>query len=274
MGEIAKKICYNLPSHEFFIEIVPIHFMSLTKMQRISELKNLLMEFNNIVKYHNDNMGIVWYYALAMDLILDTCHGIVTYDECYKIYLDLDDEKQSLATMRFMANFWLWSIRNEKIEESERLMEIVCTKFSLNIQSSIIESMIGIRVVEALSLHYKKALENKNFHIQTLLNHRIKFYLNKLKYDVISSRRCFQERLLLHELHIKLIKRIFSREAVNSEMSWLEEKALKKEDYFTFNYIRFLKFNLCKPGRNHWLEFNMKNNLKNPHRSFYYLLPI
>lgn len=279
VGEISWKICFNLPSSESLLEIFPLHFLLLMKMQRIDELKKLLIQFHGIVRHHDDKNGLVWFYALAIDLILDTCHSIVTYDECYKFFLDstsstIYEGQEHEASVRFKANFWLWSIRNDMIERSEGLMELINAKFKLH-SHSINDAMSGIRVTEALILHYLKAMETKNISLQLFLARLIKYYLNILKYDVKSSRHCFHERLLLLELHFEMINQKFSKKFV-TQMSMLEQQALMKKDYFVFNYIRYLKFNLCRSGKvkNYWKELNMMKIISYPQqRIIFYILP-
>lgn len=282
VGEIAWKMCFNLPSHKSFLEIIPLQFLLLMKMQRIDEIKKLLIQFYSIVRRHHDKNGLVWFFALATDLILDTCHSIVTYDECYKFFLDITSSpiyegRNEEAIMRFRANFWLICIRNDKIESSDGLMEMMCKNFKLHAHSSINDAMTGVRVVEALLLHYLKSKETKNIPLQVFLYRLIEYYLNILKYDVKSSRQCFHERLLLLELYFKMINQKFSKKIV-TRMSMLEQQALIKKDYFTFNYIRFLKFNLCKNGnvKNYWKELNVMKISSNPQqrRIIYYILPI
>lgn len=281
VGEIARKMCFNLSSHKSFLEIIPLQFLLLMKMQRIDDLKKLLIQFYGIVRHHDNKNGLVWFYALATELLLDTCHSIISYDECHKFFLELTSStnyegRNEEASLRFKANFWVWNIRNDMIERSDGLMEMIVVKFKLHANSSINDAMTGIRVTEALILHYFKAMETKNIPLQVHLYHLIEYFMHKLKYDVKSSRRCFHERLLLLELHFKMINQKFSKKFV-TQMGMLEQKALMKKDYFTFNYIRYLKFNLCKSGnvKNHWKELNMMKNSSNPqHRIIYYLLPI
>lgn len=275
------KICYNLPSHENFIEIVPSLSLLLLQAERIDAAKKLLTEFSGIVRYYDEENGLIWYYALAMDLLLDTCHSIITYEECYKFYLELVTsshfvDKNQEAVSRFIANFWLWSIRNDMRERSERLMEGLRARFRLSAHSSINDVFTGIRVVEALSLHYLNARNMKSITSQSSLNKLIARYLNTLKFTVKSSRQCFHERLLLHELHFEMINQEVSRKLFVTRMNTLKARSLMKRDHFTFNYIRYLKFNLCRNGggsmRNHWIEFNMKSSA-NPQKIVYFLLP-
>lgn len=275
------KICYNLPSHENFIEIVPSLSLLLLQSERIDAMKKLLTKFSAVARHYDDQNGLIWYYALAMDLLLDTCHSIITFEECFNFYLELVTssyyiDKNREAVSRFIANFWLWSIRNDMRERSERLMEGLRTRFKLDAHSTINDVFTGIRMVEAQTLQYMNAIKTKNIASQSSLHSQIERYLNILKYNVKSSSRCFNERLLLHELHFDMINRKVSSNLLDLRMNTLMEKSLKKKKNFTFNYIRYLKLNLWgrkEMKKNYWMEFNMKS-LDFDQQIVYFILPI
>lgn len=271
---MALKICHNLPSHENFIEIVPNLFLLLLQSERIDAIKKILTVFHGTMRYHNNKNGLIWYYAMAMDLILDTCHGIITYEECLNFYFAQISTEHNLngeAVRRFIANLWLWSIRNDMRERCERLMEKLHARFELKAQSSINDTFTGLRVIEALSIHYQK---EKTLSFKSSLGIMIEQYLNILKYGVNTSKRCFISRLLLHELHFEMMNKKFPENYFIARLSKLEAKSLAMEDHFTFNYIRFLKFNLYKSdGKNWWIEFNLKSPL-NPQQIVHFLLPM
>ena len=102
-------------------------------MERIDALKKLLTEFHFAAEKRKDKNEILWYHALVIDLLLDTCHHLITYDESCSFYLDLVsssyfDKNNHEAVSRFIANFWLWSVTKSMREWSERLMEEMCVR--------------------------------------------------------------------------------------------------------------------------------------------------
>lgn len=276
------KICYNLPSHENFVEIVPSLALLLLQSERIDAMKRLLVEFNAIAKLYDDENCLIWYFALAMDLLLDTCHSIITYEECFKFYLELITsshyiDKNQEAVSRFIANFWLWNIRNDMRERSERLMDAMRGRFILSAHSSINDVFTSIRVLEALILHYIVATDIKNIASQSSLHRLIVSYLNILKYYVKLSKRCFHERLLLHELHFEMINREISSNLIVTRLKKLMSKSLLKKDHFTFNYIRQLKIYLLsceKSKKNYWLKYNMSRLARDSKQIVYFQLPM
>lgn len=274
------KICYNLPSHENFIEIVPSLALLFLQSERIDAMKRLLVEFNAIAKLYDDENCLIWYFALAMDLLLDTCHSIITYEECFNFYLELITsshyiDKNQEAVSRFIANFWLWNIRNDMRERSERLMEGMRGRFILS--AHINDVFTSIRVLEALTLQYLVATETKNIASQSSLHRLIVSYLNILKYYVKLSKRCFHERLLLHELHFEMINQEVSPNLFMTRLKKLMSKSLMKKDHFTFNYIRQLKHNLlsCEESKkNYWLKYNLCSFGRDLKQIIYYQLPM
>lgn len=282
MGEIAKKISYNLPTYLNLLEIIPIQLLLLIKSLRIDDANKLLTEFGGIVKFNRDRSGIIWFYALAMDLILDTCHAIVSYEECYQFHLELvtssnHGDVNDEAMERFFANFWLWSMRNDMLERGERLMERLRARFELNSHSSINDVMTGIRIVEALTLHYLRAVECKNIPVHVWLHYQITRYLNILKNDVKSTFRCFEERLLLHELHFETMINQKHSKLLQLQMGMMMKKAQMKEDFFAFNYLRHLRMTFarqCENVKNRWKELNMKNSSNSQQRIVFFTLPM
>jgi hypothetical protein len=282
VGEIARKICFNLPTYLNLLEIVPIQLLLHIKSLRIDDAIKLLTEFGGIAKRHLDRNGMIWFYALAMDLTLDTCQTIVvSYEECYKFHLELatsshGDGVSDEAIGRFLANFWLWSMRNDIMERGERLMERLREKFELNSRSSINNVMTGIRVVEALTLHYVHAVESQNIPSHAFLHYLITRYLNKLKNDVKSTYGCFQERVLFHELHFEMINnQNYSKKLFQLRMSRLLRKAIMKRDYFAFNYLRHLSLAWWNENvKNHWKELNMKKSSNAQQEIVFFTLPM
>jgi hypothetical protein len=268
--------------HENFIEIVPSLALLLLQSERIDAMKKLLMEFNAVARHYNDENGLIWYYTLAMDLLLDTCHSIITYEECFNFYLELVTsshyiDKNQEAVSRFIANFWLWNIRNDMRERSERLMEGLRARFKLSTHSTINDFFTGLRVLEALMLQYLVAVKTKNTTSQSSLHGLIVQYLNILKYYVKLSKRCFHERLLLYELHFEMINQEISMNLFTTRINLLMAKSFVKKNYFTFNYIRYLKLNILRRDEirtDYWLACNLKSSEMNLQKIIYFLLPI
>ncbi|XP_070499414.1 adenylate cyclase type 10-like [Chironomus tepperi] len=115
IGEFAKKMCYNLGNHEALLNIIPSLFILYLKSFCIEDCYKLLQELHYSIKFNNnDENAKIWFYALCMDIYLDTkLDCVVDYDECKNIYIEAISiqsiEMNTEACLRFIINFSLWN---------------------------------------------------------------------------------------------------------------------------------------------------------------------
>lgn len=90
----------------------PVFVYLLISQRRTQEVFKLLKRFHTTMVQINNRTGIIWFYALSIDVVLDTCYKVVTYEECEHFYLNetttFKSQIYSNASLRFCANMWLW----------------------------------------------------------------------------------------------------------------------------------------------------------------------
>ena len=106
--KIANSI--RMPSNKW--KIIPILVDFLIGSFRLDEAVDVLQHVKSIANKIASNAGLTWYYALCLDIQLDTGYTIVHYHKCERFYLDrfdtLDINNDVYALARFYTNLWLW----------------------------------------------------------------------------------------------------------------------------------------------------------------------
>lgn len=186
-----------------------------------------------------DMNGLVWYHALCMDLLLDTCYSIKSYDECAQFYNDelvhFQDEGRTEATSRFLANLSLWCARHENHEASQTWIRNLSTCFSLEPKSSMNNMFTGLRVIEGLSLQLVFAIEGRSAVLTRQHDEELQKVVHAMRLTLKVCSR-FEERFELHLTHLSLIKNCESDQL--KKLAKLSEKAIKSQDYYACDLIK------------------------------------
>lgn len=100
-------------------KVVPNLVSLLNSQKRISDSLQLLSNFYTVMMNNNDLTGLTWYYALSMDILLDTSLTVASYNQCKQFYLEhielLSWLPDNRAIARFYANMWLWYVNEFRI---------------------------------------------------------------------------------------------------------------------------------------------------------------
>lgn len=125
----------------------------------IENCYKLLQELHYSIKFNNnDENAKIWFYALSMDLYLDTKHDcIVDYDECKNIYIEAisiqNIEMNTEACLRFIINFCLWNGRKGRKDELQLLVIPKIEKSFAHANLNFDRIFTGMRLLELLHIH-------------------------------------------------------------------------------------------------------------------------
>ncbi|KAG8234162.1 hypothetical protein J437_LFUL014952, partial [Ladona fulva] len=104
--------------------IMPLMVQSLLIKGRLPEAVDLLQLLLQVGEENGDSSATTWYYALCLDLIMDTGFALEKYQVC-KAYAEekmgaiLESNVSSnAANRRLIISLWLWCIRCERWEEA------------------------------------------------------------------------------------------------------------------------------------------------------------
>lgn len=181
-------------------KMVPLLFSLLMSQKRLIDVMSMLARFELIMKQDDNFTGLTWYYALCMDLTLDTSVTIVSFEECKQFYLENIEHFSRLidkqATIRFYANLLLWAERKNYWEESYVFFEHVHKTFKFSSNDTCTNILNAIRILEALILSLINMLKCRNVELIKERELEIRQYLTAIE-QALSVTRTHIARFLL-----------------------------------------------------------------------------
>lgn len=146
-------------------KILPMLVWLLVSQKRVGDIIVLMQHYYDSVKNNDDRTGITWFYALSLDVLLDTSFTIVSPGQCMTFYMENRDVLSYLndqfAITRFYANMWLWCVRTKLWASAHVFYAKVKESFDMCKYDSSLNTMTSLRVLEALILTLVKSVENR-----------------------------------------------------------------------------------------------------------------
>lgn len=209
--------------------------MNLKRFQEAATTLGKFLIGINSNKYQN---GIIWYHAMCLDLLLDASITVVSYETCVKFYVEDMSKMTDMnreGSARFFANCMLWNMRHCCVDVAGfwkwKLMDI----FEISKNYSVSGTYTGLRLMETLTLEVAYFISiKKDLELQKV--ERELKNVTKLVSAGVRSSNLFQERLKLHQLHLKMLK-TFDEKKIQ-ELKKLETSAIKNKDYLTVEIIK------------------------------------
>lgn len=200
-----------------------------------------------------DGDGLLWYFALSMDMLLDTGFTIRPYDECNEFFernLTADDEAYS----RLGANLMLFRVRH-KVQD----VTSTCNIMDRSVEMTLNGIFTGLRVMETLTLQFANALENKNSNLVLLLQEKTHKLIKELS-TALKVVKCFDERFVLHRTHFAIVGKFNTKHLKSLEK--LLAVALKNKNFCSLDIIqhtlRLWRRELSPEQENFWLKISIK----------------
>lgn len=254
-------------------------------MKRIQEAHVILQRFHSAMHFMKDKNGLIWYYALSMDMLLDTSYTVETYETCeqyfFKEVTSFHQDGDKDAKSRFFANLLLFSTRHGVYEMTQIWFQNLEQCYQLDHFGSLNSVFTGLRVMETFTLQISLAIEHRNM-VQFMHYDRETEKLIKIIKSAIKLSNCFVERFELHQLHFSLVKN-FDRKKLKS-LEQLEESAVKQLDFLALDQIKHARrtwSNDSSPGQcSFWLDHSTSESsidlhrVDFAHRVFPFSLPI
>ena len=254
-------------------------------MKRIQDTNSLLQRFETAMRHMKDKNGLIWYYALCMDVNLDTCFTIVSYEDCCKYY------KQEMTTFyqdgtpearsRFFANLYLWTVRHGIREMAEVWFGHLKQCYLIDANSSLNRFYTGIRVFEAMTIEMVYATDVRNVTKFIYFNDELEALIKTMRL-ALKVCNCFIERFELHELHFNLVKS-FQNDGMK-DFKRLERNAVENLNFLSLDIIKHTRRSwtceLAPADQNFWINHSTKakamylDGVAFSDRIFPYSLPI
>lgn len=210
MGYKTKNLSVRVQPFSIRLQVLPLLINSLIARIRLSEAAELLEVLRDVAKEDSDNSAMCWYYALCLDMALDTGYAIETYTESTEFYTD---ECESLLCSRdpdselaFYSAMWLWCIRISEWEAMSTWERKIRQKFDLNSYQGIANTKSMIKVLEGFISKLALAVQSKDF----AEIHRSKQIIKVLKNAIAKSVKrvqCERMRFSMMLAYLKKVKR-------------------------------------------------------------------
>lgn len=254
-------------------------------MKRIQEAHVILQRFHSAMLFMSDKNGLIWYYALSLDMLLDTGFTVETYETCeqyfFKEVTNFHQDGEKEAKSRFFANLLLFSARHGVYEMTQVWFQNLEQCYQLDHYGSLNSLFTGLRVMETFTLQVSFAIEHRNM-VQFMHYDRELEKLVKILKSAIKISNCFVERFKLHQLHFSLVKD-FDQKKLKC-LKLLQKRAVKQLDYLALDHIkhahRSWSNDLSPAHHNFWLNHSTSGSsidlhqVEYAHRVFPFSLPI
>lgn len=166
LGKVVLKMSDTLQYNSGDWHIIPILAELLISHRKITEAITMLWNFKSLTNRYQDGFGKAWYYAIALDILLDTSCCIETYSSCESFYLKnceaLGHQRDAYAVTRLYADMWLWCVRNGAWETADTWMNKLLEVFVLTPHDSMINVHTAIHVLEGLILTLVSKIEARS----------------------------------------------------------------------------------------------------------------
>uniref|UniRef100_A0A182QFI7 Uncharacterized protein n=1 Tax=Anopheles farauti TaxID=69004 RepID=A0A182QFI7_9DIPT len=166
LGKVVLHINDKLQHQSSEWDIIPILCELLLSHRRIAETVQTLWTLQKLLVHHQYRTGHIWYYAICMDVLLDTSCCVESYRRCENFYFKNREsflaQRDTFASARLFANLWLWCVRYGAWVAADNWLELMREYFSLSVHDSTINIHTAIRIIEGMVLTLIYHIEARN----------------------------------------------------------------------------------------------------------------
>ncbi|EDS26628.1 conserved hypothetical protein [Culex quinquefasciatus] len=208
LGKVVLKISDTLQYKIGEWHIIPILAELLMSHRKVSEAVTMLYSFQNLAERYQDSSGKAWYYAIAIDILLDTSCCIAKYKQCENFYLKnseaLGYQRDAYAVTRLYADLWLWCVRYGAWEIADTWMNKLQEVFVLTPHDSMINVHTAIRVLEGLILTLVNKIEARSILAIVRLQSEIEDLCEKIE-NALQISKCHEVKFNLRKMYYKQV---------------------------------------------------------------------
>ncbi|XP_035907479.1 adenylate cyclase type 10-like isoform X1 [Anopheles stephensi] len=166
LGKVVLQINDRLQYQSCEWDIIPILCEVLLSNRRIAETVQTLWTLQKLIIHQQYRTGHIWYYAICLDVLLDTSCCIESYRRCENFYFKNREsflaQRNSFASARLFANLWLWCVRYGAWVAADNWLVLLRENFVLSMHDSTININTAIRIVEGMVLTLIYHIEARN----------------------------------------------------------------------------------------------------------------
>ncbi|XP_024946802.1 adenylate cyclase type 10 [Cephus cinctus] len=166
LGFVTFRICNTIRAISLELSILPrlIHLLIIARRhdEAVSMMRGLEFNCNDDV----DKSGRTWYYALCVDIQLETGLTILPYRKCEQYYQEQGQTMINLrdpeSEKRYFTCMWLWCIRTEHLEAAIVWKTEMINACNVASEFSIATSFTATKRLEGLIISYVHKINSRN----------------------------------------------------------------------------------------------------------------
>ncbi|XP_055544370.1 adenylate cyclase type 10-like isoform X2 [Wyeomyia smithii] len=256
LGKVVLNITDTLQYRTGDWDIIPILAELLISHRKISEAVNMLWSFQS---RYTESSARAWYYAIAMDILLDTSCCIETYKSCVSFFLKnreaLGYQPDACCVTRLYADLWLWCVRYEAWEAADAWMDKFREVFVLTAHDSLINVHTAIRVLEGFILTLVSKVETRDILAIVRLQEDIEKLIESIG-DALVISRCHEAKYKLLKIYYHQV--IEPRSDVLRKLTSLRKLAFARNDHLCaekiLHTIQYWSCGLSPKIETFWLD--------------------
>ncbi|XP_053691913.1 adenylate cyclase type 10-like [Sabethes cyaneus] len=229
LGKVVLNITDTIQYRTGDWDIIPILAELFLSHRMLSDAVNMLWSFQSRYK---ESSAQAWYYAIAMDILLDTSCCIETYKSCESFFLKnreaLGYQPDACCVTRLYADLWLWCVRYEAWEAADAWMDKLQEVFVLTAHDSMINVHTAIRVLEGFILTLVSKVEARDILAIVRLQAEIEKLIANIE-DALDISRCHEAKYKLLKIYYKEV--IQPKNQVSQKLTSLRKLAFSRNDY-------------------------------------------
>lgn len=196
-------------------KIIPILIHLLKLENRLPEAFKILFELKETSEKNTDRSGLIWFYALCLEIHLDTGYSIISYKNCLKFRTDeLESNKHFINDLnsirRFYANLFLFCVRRGNWE-SGKIWENEFNEFFILLPEDLdINVLTALRALEGKLLKLIFAIETRNLYLIVSVEKDIKKLIKGIKISLTIS-KSLRIHFAMLKIYYKQIRKFSKR---------------------------------------------------------------
>uniref|UniRef100_A0A182KCB6 Guanylate cyclase domain-containing protein n=1 Tax=Anopheles christyi TaxID=43041 RepID=A0A182KCB6_9DIPT len=260
LGKVVLHINDKLQHQSAEWDIIPILCELLLAHRRIAETVQTLWTLQKLILHQQNPTGHIWYYAICLDVLLDTSCCIESYRRCENFYFKNREsflaQRDGFASARLFANLWLWCVRYGAWVAADNWLVLLREYFVLRSYDSTININTAIRIVEGMVLTLINHIEARNTGQIRRVRASIETLLGSVEQALSTNRN--------HVARFELM-RIYYRQVVDPaagnvrrELAAAAKRAHLRNDHLCHDHIqhtaKFWHRELTPALENFWLD--------------------
>nr|XP_040234434.2 adenylate cyclase type 10-like [Anopheles coluzzii] len=262
LGKVVLHINDKLQQQSAEWDIIPILCELLLSHRRIAETVQTLWALQQLIVHQQSSpTGHIWYYAICLDVLLDTSCCIETYRRSENFYYKNREsflaQRDGFASARLFANLWLWCVRYGAWVAADNWLALLRDHFVLSAYDSTININTAVRILEGMVL--------------TLINHieaRNTAQIRRVRASIETLLGSVEQALAVNRNHVARFElmRIYYRQVVDPraggtvrrELAAAAKRAHQRNDRLCHDQIehtaKFWQRELTPALENFWLD--------------------